>query len=288
MGTIDVHQHLWPEELIDALTRRERPPRLRGDVLDLDGVGASEVDVDGYRFERRLEALDDLGIDAAVVSLSPSLGIDALPEDEARGLVGAYERGILEVAAASSGRIIPLAAGPDLDGFAGVCVAAARLDDLDEVAPLLDGVEARGAFVFVHPGPARARPGLPEWWGAVVEQTAQLQAAYAVWLAEGVRRWPGLKVVFASLAGGAPFQLERLRSWGIAGRDVLHETVLFETSSYGNRALELCLTTFGVGQLVLGTDLPVLDARPALDAVRGFGDAVRDALCDQNPARLLA
>ena len=27
---IDIHQHLWPPELIDALRRRARPPRLNG------------------------------------------------------------------------------------------------------------------------------------------------------------------------------------------------------------------------------------------------------------------
>ena len=86
---------------------------------------------------------------------------------------------------------------------------------------------------------------------------------------------------------GAPFQLERPRSRGVSGRDVLHPNVFFETSSYGNRALELCLATFGVSQLVFGTDVPVLDPEQGLDAVRGFGDAVADALCHQNPARLL-
>jgi predicted TIM-barrel fold metal-dependent hydrolase len=114
-----------------------------------------------------------------------------------------------------------------------------------------------------------------------------MQAAHAVWLAEGAARWPALRVVFALLAGGAPFQLERLRSRGVSGRDVIHQNVFFETSSYGNRALELCLATFGVSQLVFGTDVPVLDPEPGLDAVRGFGDAVADALCEQNPARLL-
>ncbi len=114
-----------------------------------------------------------------------------------------------------------------------------------------------------------------------------MQAGYAAWLAGGVSRWPNLHVVFAMLAGGAPFQLERLRSRGVSGRDVLHESVFFETSSYGNRALELCMATYGVSQLIFGTDVPVLDPEPGLDAVRGFGDAVADALCNQNPARLL-
>ena len=109
-----------------------------------------------------------------------------------------------------------------------------------------------------------------------------------MWLAEGAHRWPDLKIVFATLAGGGPFQLERLRSWGVAGRDVLHENVFFETSSYGRRALELCLATFGVGQLLFGSGAPDLDIEAVLDAVRAFGDAVTEALCVHSPARLLS
>ena len=52
-------------------------------------------------------------------------------------------------------------------------------------------------------------------------------------------------------------------------------------------AIELCLSTFGVGNLVYGSDVPVIDSVFTLDAVRGFGDAVADALCRENPARLL-
>jgi predicted TIM-barrel fold metal-dependent hydrolase len=284
---IDFHQHLWPEALIELLARRDRPPRLRGSSLELAGEQESQVDLGAHDLEARLALLDRWEIDVAVVSLQPTLGLAALSEDERAEIVAAYESGILELAEAAPGRIVALAAGPELDGFAGVCVGAPELMDLERLAPKLDELVRRDALLFVHPGPARAPAGAPAWWAAVVEYTAQMQAAHAVWLAEGAARWPALRVVFALLAGGAPFQLERLRSRGVSGRDVIHQNVFFETSSYGNRALELCLATFGVSQLVFGTDVPVLDPEPGLDAVRGFGDAVADALCEQNPARLL-
>ena len=183
---------------------------------------------------------------------------------------------------------MPLAAGPARDGFAGSCLAAAELGDLDRLAPTLDELQRTGRFLFVHPGPAEHPDGAPDWWTAVVVYTAQMQAAYAAWLASGAERWPDLNVVFAILAGGGPFQLERLRSRGVSGREVLHENVYFETSSYGRRALDLCLATFGVSQLCFGSDAPVIDPELTLDAVRGFGDAVTDALCNVNPSRLLA
>jgi predicted TIM-barrel fold metal-dependent hydrolase len=121
----------------------------------------------------------------------------------------------------------------------------------------------------------------------VVDYTAQMQAAYAAWLAHGSDRWPDLRVVFAILAGGAPFQLERLASRGVDTRGVLHPNVYLDTASYGVRALELSLSTYGIGQLVYGSDAPVIDAEPTLRAIRGFGQAVADAVCRDNPARLL-
>jgi 6-methylsalicylate decarboxylase len=286
---VDVHQHLWPEAFFAALARRERPPRLRGSTLELAAEPAGEIDFAAHDLDARLRLLDVSEIDVAIVSLQPTLGIADLPGEERAELVTIYESGIRELAAAANGRIVPLGAGgPELEGFAGACVAAPALLDLDGIAALLDELERRGGFLFVHPGPPRS-PLLPvAWWPGVVDYTAQMQAAYAAWLAEGVERWTSLRVVFAILAGGGPFQLERLRSHGVSGRDLVHDNVFLETASYGRRALDLCLATYGVDPLLYGSDTPVIDPEPTLDAVRGFGDAVADALCRQNPTRLLS
>jgi predicted TIM-barrel fold metal-dependent hydrolase len=163
---------------------------------------------------------------------------------------------------------------------------ATALLDLDAAAPLLDELERQEKVAFVHPTlrPARAPAA---WWTEVFDYTSQMQEGYGAWLAEGAARWPELRIVFAILGGGGPFQLERLRSRGVDTRDALHPNVYFETASYGRRAIELCLSTFGVGNLVYGSDVPVIDSVFTLDAVRGFGQAVADTLCRENPARLL-
>jgi predicted TIM-barrel fold metal-dependent hydrolase len=115
-----------------------------------------------------------------------------------------------------------------------------------------------------------------------------MQAGYAAWLSGGVQRWPDLPVVFAILAGGGPFQLERLQSRGVDPRLALRPNLYFETASYGPHAIELCLDTAGVDQLLYGSDAPVIDSRPTLQAVRGFGQAIADALCRGNPTMLFA
>src|SRR5205085_2204894 len=152
-----------------------------------------------------------------------------------------WETGIVELARASGGRIVPLAAREPADGFAGLCVAGRELRDLDALAPRLDALAARGGFLFVHPGGADSPPGAPSWWTAVVDYTAEMQAAYAAWLAAGAERWPALDVVFAILAGGAPIHLERLATRGVDERRAMLPHVWFDTASYGRRALELTM-----------------------------------------------
>jgi hypothetical protein len=277
--TYDFHQHLWPPGLIEELRARGERPRLRGNELQLPS-GAWELDLSCHELEARLAFLDRNGLDVAVISCPPTLELD-------EGLVEAYHDGILELAAASGGRLLALACGASRPGFAGACVPALALRDLDALGPRLTELQERDELLFVHPGAEASVPGAPSWWASIVGYTAQMQAAYATWLAHGAEAWPRLRVLFAILAGGAPIQLERLASRGVETRAVLHEHVYFDTASYGERALELSMATFGVSQLVYGSDWPIIDSDATLRSVRGFGQAVTDAVCRDNPARLL-
>jgi predicted TIM-barrel fold metal-dependent hydrolase len=283
----DVHQHLWPESFLSALSARSRPPRLNGRALEVDGEPVWELDLESHDLAARLALLDRFELDRAVVSLQTTLGLDQLPVDEREQLERVWESGIVELARAAGGRIVPLAARAPAEGFAGLCVSGAELLDLDALAPRLDALARSGGFLFVHPGGAVSPPGAPPWWTAVVDYTAQMQAAYAAWFASGAERWPELDVVFAILAGGAPIQLERMASRGVDERRAMLPRVWFDTASYGRRALDLAMSTFGVERMLFGSDTPVVDAALGVDAVRSFGDAVANAVVSANPDRLL-
>jgi 6-methylsalicylate decarboxylase len=285
--TYDLHQHVWPGELLEALAERRSPPMLRDWTLVLD-EGEFAIEPDEYGPEACIANLDRAGIDVAVVSCPPTLGIDELDAEEAEVLRRAYHEGARTVVEASGGRLLALSMGRREDGFVGAMIAADELADLDRIAPALDELERSGAFVMVHPGGARPPDGAPPWWAPVVDYTTQMQRAYAAWLAHGSERWPDLRVVFSILAGGAPFQLERMQARGFDIARSLQPTIFLEASSYGRRALELCLATFGARQIVYGSDSPVIDCRITLDHVRGFGQAAVQALCHDNPTTLLS
>lgn len=281
LPAIDVHQHLWPDELIRALERRTAPPRLRGGRLELTAERPVPVDPADHSVDRRLSLLDRDGIDLALVSPSPALELDSCPD-----LRDAWHAGAEGLEAGSGGRLLPLSLGDTASGFVGVCVSAASL--AEGVEPLLLALERRGGFLLVHPGvPGQVPADAPSWWPALADYTAQMQAAYLVWLHRDAAHHPEVPVVFAMLAGGGPFQLDRLASRGFDLRSAMLANVYFDASSYGRRSLELCLSTFGVTQLLYGSDAPVLDPRLTLEPLRAFGDALADVVLRENPARLL-
>jgi 6-methylsalicylate decarboxylase len=275
---IDFHQHVWTDEFRSALERRTAPPYLRGRRLVLPLGGEFEVDPNAYTPEERLAALGRAGLDTAIVSLPPTM--EPTPE-----LTDPWNESALQLAEQSNGRLLPLAYREARAGFFGAIVAANDLLDLDAVTPLLNRLEAQQQLLFVHPGPApRSRSG---WWAPGVAYTAQMQAAYATWVASGVGRWPQLRVVFALLAGGAPFQIERLVARGLDPRAPFAPNMWFETSSYGERALELTLQTFGASRLVFGSDAPVDAVDDALRVLRPFGAALEVELLVSNPSTIL-
>ena len=290
LPSVDVHQHLWPEPFVSALSRRSEPPCLRGRVLRLAGAPDTPVDLGEHRLETRLRRLDAAGTDVALVSLQPTLGLDGLPPEEAQGLVETYHAGVRELVDASGGRLHALAHAEAREGFAGATVAAPALADAvvgGRALPLLGELARSERLLFVHPGPAPQPPAAPPWWGEVVSYGAQMQAAYLAWMTHGARAYPRLRVVFAILAGGGPVQFERLRSRGVDLRAGAGGRVFLDTASYGRRALELALQTLGVGALVFGSDAPVLDAGRGLRALHEFGNAVFDLVRKENPSLLL-
>ena len=239
------------------------------------------MNLDDHDLSRRIELLDRNGIDVALISLPPTMEVDGHEE-----LVEAFCTGMLEVVEESGGRLRPLAYGECREGFAGACVSAAAV--VDGLDPLLDQLEAAGQMLFVHPGPPAALPpGAPRWWPAIADYTAQMQAAYFAWIADGAKRHPNLRVVFAILAGGAPFQLERLRSRD-PGSTSTHGNVFLDTASYGRRALELSLDAVGASRLVYGSDVPVIESRPTLRALADLGAEIEETVRRKNPTHLFA
>jgi 6-methylsalicylate decarboxylase len=294
---VDVHQHLWPDELVDRLRARTRPPYLRGWTLHTDGEPPYVVDPSAHDPKARVAADRDAGVGIACVSLSAPLGIEALPRRDAAPLIKAWHRGAAELPEHfRSWASVPVS-DPDLEGlrgllgdrrFVGLQVPATQLltpAAWERLAPVLAVAEAANVPVLVHPGPVPRSVvdrDVPGWWPAVVGYTAQLTAAWWAWHAvPGRTLFPRLRLLFAAAAGLAPVHHERHALRGGTEQPVDPE-VYVDSSGYGPRALDAVVRVLGIDALVLGSDRPY--AAPLTEL---FGEAATHAVRVTNPARLL-
>jgi hypothetical protein len=290
----DIHQHVWPPELVEALRRRRRAPRLVGWTLHLDGEAPYEVDPRAHDASARAAAEDATGIDRALVSLSSPLGIESLPPADAAPLLAAWHAGADGLPDrfgvwAAVGLVEPdpveLKAVLDSDRVVGLQLPATTLADpagIERLGPLLEALAEADRPLLVHPGPvAESCPGTPAWWPAVVPYVAQLHAAWACWHAVGRAAHPRLRIAFVALAGLAPLHHERLSArGGSLGR--IDPLTWYETSSYGPTAIDAALRVVGVDALVNGSDRPYADSRDAR-----LGPALDHAMHVANPHHLI-
>jgi 6-methylsalicylate decarboxylase len=280
---IDIHQHVWTAPLLDALAARECLPFVRRadglTVLHCGGELPYLIDTAAESAARRAQLLHRDGVDRAVVAMSSPIGIEVLHHDVAAGLISAHLDGVLALGEgfAAWGPIPTNSPDPaDVDhvlgrGCVGVSLPAAALtgrEALDRAGPVLERVQAHGVPLFLHPGgpPTANAPeaafGEPLWWRAMTGYVAEMQAAWLTFATHGRREFPRLRVVFAILAGGAPTLAERLAVRGGPDVDLRDPLTFYETSSYGARMVETMAGWVGAGQLVYGSDRPVVEPTP--------------------------
>lgn len=300
-AVLDIHQHLWPPELLSALAGRRNLPRLRrgpdGWVIQLAGEPDAPVDFADHDPERRALLARAEGFDGVVIAPSAPIGIEALPPGEAAPLLRAYHDGVRALPSPFLGWATASLQAPDAgelagrldEGFVGLCVPAAALADrrgLERLDGLLETLERHDAPLFVHPGPAPWHPAglvdrqLPSWWSPLTAYVTQMHAAWHLWLALGRHVHPDLRVCFALLAGLAPLHAERRVARGGPG-DTPDEALFYDTSSYGPRAIGQVADVVGPGALVHGSD------RPVVDPPNVVADPDATPTTRGNPARLL-
>jgi 6-methylsalicylate decarboxylase len=281
---IDIHQHIWTEPLLDALSQRRCLPFVRRTREGLTVLHSAQerpyvIDVASESVIERTRLLRTDRVDVAVICLSSPVGIEALSQSEARELIDAHLAGVR----ALGGRFAAWGPLPietpevaDVDdmldrGCPGVSVPASALagpDALRRMGPVLEHVQARAVPLFVHPGgamsPGAAEASLnePLWWRALTDYVSQMHAAWLTFSGCGRREFPYLKVVFAMLAGGAPLLIERLTTRGGPAVDLDDPLTFYDTSSYGPKLVEAMARWVGPSQLVYGSDRPVIEPVP--------------------------
>jgi predicted TIM-barrel fold metal-dependent hydrolase len=297
---IDVHQHLWPAQLIEGLRRRTEAPMLRGWTLITAGEAPYQVDPADHDLSRRSRLDGDCA--RVLLSMSTPLGVESLPPAQAQPLLDAWRDGVRELPEPFAGWAAVSEIDPDLgalsqdlasDTFVGLQISATLLADpagVERMAAVLRCCERQNKPVLVHPGPVGStsgrrggspEPRTPSWWPAVVDYPAQLQAAWWAWQVAGPSLLPDLRVCFVAGAGLAAIHHERFEARSGCSA-VLQQNVYVDTSSYGRQGIDALVRALGLDPIVLGSDRPY--AGPTDPQL---GEAAWHAISVTNPARLL-
>jgi aminocarboxymuconate-semialdehyde decarboxylase len=287
---VDIHAHFYPADYLEAVQRAAGEISLRTEptgrrVFCRGEAKVAAVNPPAVDAALRLEALDAAGVHVQALSLTfPS--VNFLPARRGADLARVANDALAEIAKASGGRFVALAAVPQKDaalaaaemtraverlGLRGAIVftniEGVYLDDPSQ-RPLLERAAALGVPLLLHPMAPPSTQGMTDYW-----LTPILGMEFEVMLALGrliftgtLERQVGLRLVASHLGGGLPFLQGRLdhgyqvhpdcrqrigRPPSAYLRQIYYDAVAFHPP-----ALRCAVESVGADRLVLGTDHP--------------------------------
>jgi len=325
MPVVDVHNHYYPPEYIDAITRG--PSRVRV-TMDGDGnplihyPGDYNIAVRGHRdIAYRQEVLERAGIDTQVITLTtPGVHVEA--DADAVRLARLVNDALAKVMRERGPRFTALATLPLGDGTAsaaeltramrelgmpgamlfsnvnGVALSDARFE------PLYARADPLGAILHIHPTSPVGVEAMTEYWlmpltGFLFDTT--LAAAKLVF--SGVaERYPRIRWVLSHLGGTIPYLAERLDRGFEAFSDCRAHIArppseylkrfYYDTVNFDPNALALAVKFAGADHVLAGSDYPhqigsIDRMKQSLEALEVTPEQ-RSAILGGNAARLYA
>jgi aminocarboxymuconate-semialdehyde decarboxylase len=312
----DVHNHAVPRAAVEVLRSAEGyPVRVDGRALEADRVRA-ELTSEFLDPAVKLEQLERLGLEAAVVSGAPPLFAYEADAERGDALCVAVNSGLAEFCSHDPDRLrwlahLPLqapdraaellaaaAAAGAVGAHIGTSVAGTPLDQAG-LEPFWGAAERLNMALMMHPAYNNPHPGLEghHLQNVVGNQLETTIAAERLIVTGALERHPRLRLLLVHAGGYVPWQAGRLRhaakvraelagapsdAWAYPGR------IFMDTITHDAAALRHLVERAGVEAVVMGTDLPFDMATPepvpTLEDAVGRGTA--GTIMEDSPARL--
>jgi aminocarboxymuconate-semialdehyde decarboxylase len=311
-----VHNHAVPREAIELLRDADGyPVRVEGDWMEADRVRAEMTPI--FTDARaKLEQLEAVELEAAVVSVSPALFAYETDEERGAALCRAVNAGLAELCTDEPSRMrwlahVPLQApGPaaELLGEAaaagavgaqiGTSVAGTPLADAD-LEPFWMAAEGHDLALMLHPAYNNPHPGLEGYHlqNAIGNQLETTIAAERLIVTGALDRHPELRLLLVHAGGYMPWQAGRLRHAASVRAELAESPpdpgayfgrIVVDTITHDTPALRYLVERVGPENVAMGTDLPFDMATPepvaALEEAVNAETAAR--IMEETPRRL--
>ena len=325
--TVDVHSHVLPREMIEAIRARPRDYRMRvenrdsGETFVRDDRHSSPLYAEFHDADAKVEGMDRKGIDVSVISVTPVVFFYWLDTDAGLAASRIMNDGIARMAAKRPDRLRGMATLPMQDADAAVtelervvkehgfrsvelgCRVRGELLSEPKFRPVLRRAQELGVFVFTHPYIAGTLPpdlncyylgnlaGLPF--------DTVLMAAHLMF-GGALDELPRLNVVLAHGGGYLPYQIGRLAHGYNVRKEARANTpnspaallrrFYFDALTHDAAALKFLVEKAGADRVTIGTDAPfdMAEEDPlAMIASLPLSDEQRDRILGLNALALL-
>jgi aminocarboxymuconate-semialdehyde decarboxylase len=321
---VDVHNHFYPPEYLDALRDGGSVVRVttdrEGNPL-LHYPGDYNVAVRGHRdIGYRQEVLEREGVATQVLTLTTP-GTHVESPRRAVELARLVNDAFARIVADRAPRFAALATLPLNDPRASVAELRRAVEELrlpgamlfsnangvalsdERFWPLYEAADELGAVLHIHPtSPVGVEAMTDYWLMPLVGFPFDTTLAAAKLVFSGVaERFPRIRWVLSHLGGAIPYLAERLDRGYRAFRECrVHidkapseylKTWYYDTVNFDTRALALAIEFAGARQVLAGSDYPHLigSIRSMLDSIGGLAipEAEKAAILGGNAADLL-
>jgi aminocarboxymuconate-semialdehyde decarboxylase len=280
----DVHNHAVPREAVELLRGSDGYPiQVEGDFMEADRVRAELTPV-FVEPQAKLEQLERVGLDAAVVSGSPALFAYEVDAERGAALCRAVNGGLAAFCEFEPSRLrwiahvplqAPKTAAQLLTEAAGAGAVGAQIGTSIAGAPLADAHldpfwEAAGEHdlpLMLHPAYNNPHPGLEGYHlqNAIGNQLETTVAAERLIVTGVLDHHPGLRLLLVHAGGYIPWQAGRLRHAATVRAELddsrsdphaYFGRLFVDTITHDAAALRFLVQRMGADNVVMGTDLP--------------------------------
>jgi aminocarboxymuconate-semialdehyde decarboxylase len=322
---VDVHNHFYPPEYLDALGPSGSTLRITHDDEGNPIVhypGDYNVMVPGHRdIAYRQSVLDEEGVDTQVITLTtPGTHVD--PPAVAARLAAITNDAFARIRSERRGRFIPLATLPLCDPAASTRELTRALDELrlpgamlfsnvngtglddERFWPMYEVAHDRRAVLMIHPTFPVGVEAMQDYMlmplnGFLFDTTL---AASKLVFSGVVKRFPGIKWLLGHLGGTIPYLAERLdRGWRAFAACRAHidepptaylkRHFWYDSVNFAQGPLKLAIEFAGADRILAGSDYPHMIG--SIPLMRGalrhlpISDEERAAILGGNALRLL-